>query len=99
MLQRHVAYDIPGLKKQIQRCGTSQEECAKKETEYVKLAKEADRAYAAECAAMRIQGRSVRKELVEVAKDVPDRLAEIADVVNGLHKSLQFYRHFRTLQR
>ncbi|XP_049770734.1 CDK5 regulatory subunit-associated protein 3 [Schistocerca cancellata] len=108
MLIRNVTYEVPGLKKQIAKCGELQEECDKKEAEYIKAEGSVRSELAAQCRQLGISApeaksgsgdaktwkATLRSELVERLSELPRANAQLAAKAAALKEAVTFYNEF-----
>ncbi|XP_042863658.1 CDK5 regulatory subunit-associated protein 3-like [Penaeus japonicus] len=96
LLMRNVKYDIPDLKAQIAKGKQIQEDCDRKEKEYVKSAEEARKRYAQMCKQIGIPGEKIKHEILALLKELPGEFAEIAEKTKNLQSARQLYMDFLT---
>jgi len=93
-IMRAVSYDIPGLKRSIIKIQQLQEDCSRKETEYIKNEKTFKEQYKANCLQMGISGNQIKQELVALLKDLPDIFDKVAKSTQQLQEACDFYKDF-----
>ncbi|XP_067933498.1 CDK5 regulatory subunit-associated protein 3-like [Watersipora subatra] len=94
MLARNVNYEVPALKKQLNRCKKTQLDCTRKESDYNSSAAELRNKYTDMCAKLGIEGQNISNELLSLAAHLPEKLGSIGRDVKGLSSSLQYYSDF-----
>lgn len=94
MLGRSVNYEIPALKRQIAKCLQLQQEYARKEVEYGKASDEFHEKFKVACKRMGIEGKSIKKELFELVKCLPQTFEEIARESRKLSPVVSYYTRF-----
>lgn len=94
MLMRNVSYEVPSLKRQIAKCQQTQEECNRKEVEYGKTSQEMKDKFASMCKEIGIEGKHLRKELLELSKDLPMAFVAISEKLKQLTEAREFYLAF-----
>ncbi|XP_013413714.1 CDK5 regulatory subunit-associated protein 3 [Lingula anatina] len=94
MLMRNVNYEIPSLKRQIEKCQKAQQECTRKESDYASQAVEQREKFYASCKHMGIEGKRVKTELVALVKDLPAVLEGVATVCKELQPAMDYYKAF-----
>ncbi|KMQ98640.1 cdk5 regulatory subunit-associated protein 3 [Lasius niger] len=95
MLMRNVNYEVPSIKKQIQKLEQSLTDLEKKEVEYKKSENIAHTEYNTLCKQLGITGYStVRRELMEKVKELPEIYQRVAEKTKSLNKVVEFYSAF-----
>ncbi|XP_070162322.1 CDK5 regulatory subunit-associated protein 3 [Polyergus mexicanus] len=95
MLMRNVNYEVPSIKKQIQKLEQSLIDLEKKEAEYKKSENFAHTEYNTLCKQLGITGYStVRHELMEKVKELPEIYQRVAEKTKNLNKIVEFYSAF-----
>lgn len=94
MLARSVNYEIPALKRQIAKCLQLQQEYSRKEVEYAKASEEFQEKFKVACKRMGIEGKSIKKELFELVKCLPQTFEEIARESRKLSPAVHYYTRF-----
>ncbi|KAL6437066.1 hypothetical protein ACFW04_004991 [Cataglyphis niger] len=95
MLMRNVNYEVPNIKKQIQKLEQSLIDLEKKEVEYKKSENFAHTEYNTLCKQLGITGYStVRHELMEKVKELPEIYQRVAEKTKNLNKVVEFYSAF-----
>jgi len=95
ILQRLVQYEVPSLKKSIQKAENTITESAKKEQDYIKMASDAKNAYKKELAKFEIKGDHLKRELGNLAKDLPTKFEELATEAFEINAPIAYYDAFR----
>ncbi|KHJ77145.1 hypothetical protein OESDEN_23235 [Oesophagostomum dentatum] len=95
ILQRLVQYEIPGLKKQINKAEQTLADSVKKEKDYLKQAEDGKKLYEKELQRIGIQGHALRAELLALAADLPSFFSKITDDVIHLKEARDYYINFR----
>ena len=94
LLAQNVIYEIPGVKKSLARCDTVEADCDKAEVASFKREKELQEEFSRECRELGIEGGQVRKEVIELAKELPETYRQIAADTAGLSEACQLYQDF-----
>ncbi|XP_077282758.1 CDK5RAP3 protein homolog [Temnothorax americanus] len=95
ILIRNVNYEVPSIKKQIQKLEQSLTEFEKKEAEYKKSENIAHTEYNALCKQLGITGYStVRRELMDKVKELSEIYQKVAEKTKSLDKVVEFYSAF-----
>lgn len=95
MLTRNVNYEVPSIKKQIQKLEQSLTDLEKKEAEHKKSENIAHTEYNTLCKQLGITGYgTVRRELTEKVKELPEIYQRIAERTKDLDKLVEFYYAF-----
>ncbi|ELT98163.1 hypothetical protein CAPTEDRAFT_19870 [Capitella teleta] len=94
LLMRNVNYEIPVLKKEITKCQQIQSESLRKEADYASHVSMLRLKYKTSCEQMGIEGNKVRKELLELVKDMPKTYTSIARDAQKLQCARDFYVAF-----
>ncbi|KAL6053156.1 CDK5 regulatory subunit-associated protein 3 [Balamuthia mandrillaris] len=81
LLISNVKYELPSLKKKLDRSQKQMEELERKEVEYNKGALENRKKYEQECADIGIEGKNVREELQQLVSELPNLLAEVVATI------------------
>merc|ERR1719239_1934976 len=94
LLTQNVVYEIPGLRKSLARCDNVEEECDKQEGSSHRKEKELVEEFARECKELGVEGKELRREVIELAKDLPSVYEEVAEQAKGLDKACAAYTSF-----
>eukprot|EP00111_Clytia_hemisphaerica_P004165 TCONS_00011914-protein len=94
MIMRNVNYEIPGLKRQIAKCHLTQRECQRKEKDCNQNSALFKAKYLKLCKQMGIPGSNVRKELVELAQELPGILKDVSEETKSMEDACQYYSAF-----
>merc|ERR1719239_1663011 len=94
LLTQNVVYEIPGLRKSLARCDNVEEECDKQEGSSHRKEKELVEEFARECKELGVEGKELRREVIELAKDLPSVYEEVAEQAKGLDKACAVYTSF-----
>lgn len=96
MLMKIVKYDIPSLKKQIQKLKQVQDDLDKEEERCKKSEKTAQAEFNALCKQLEIPGKNIRAELTETAQnELPKICSKIAEKSKSLNDIVHFYEAYR----
>lgn len=91
ILQRNVAYEIPALKKQINKCQQQSTECDEKHLSQTKSINEINLQIKKFCTELEIQGLNISKELKELPSQLNDVYENIVQKSASLDKAHNFY--------
>ena len=95
IISQNVCYEGPGLKKAIAKCDTSEQDCDKKEDSIKRRVTELETEFAKECKELGISGQgSIRKEVIDLAKGLPETYDNIAKDANSLMEACETYEMF-----
>ena len=95
VISQNVSYEGPGLKKAIAKCETSEQECDKKEDSIKRRVTELEAEFSKECRELGISGEgSIRKEIIDLAKNLPETYDNIAEESKGLLEACKMYEKF-----
>ena len=95
VISQNVSYEGPGLKKAIAKCDTSEEECDKKEESIKRRVAELESEFSRECKDLGITGHgSIRKEVIELAQELPETYDKIAADCKDLLDACKIYEAF-----
>ncbi|KAG5311500.1 CK5P3 protein, partial [Acromyrmex insinuator] len=95
MLMRNVNYEVPSIKKQIQKLEQLLAELEKKESEYKKSENIAHMEYNMLCKQLGVTGyNTVRRELIDKLKELPEIYQKVAEKTKCLDKVVEFYSAF-----
>ena len=95
VISQNVCYEGPGLKKAIAKCDTSEQDCDKKEDSIKRRVTELEAEFAKECKELGISGQgSIRKEVIDLAKGLPETYDSIAKDANSLMEACETYEMF-----
>ena len=95
VISQNVCYEGPGLKKAIAKCDTSEQDCDKKEDSIKRRVTELEAEFAKECKELGISGQgSIRKEVIDLAKGLPETYDSIAEDAKSLMEACETYEMF-----
>merc|ERR1712029_824080 len=95
VISQNVCYEGPGLKKAIAKCDTSEQDCDKKEDSIKRRVTELEAEFAKECKELGISGQgSIRKEVIDLAKGLPETYDNIAEDAKSLMEACETYEMF-----
>ncbi|GMS80287.1 hypothetical protein PENTCL1PPCAC_2462 [Pristionchus entomophagus] len=95
LLQRVVQYEIPALRRTIQKADQAIQDGAKKEKEYLKQSTDAKKNYEKELSRMGIDGGLLHCELLNLASELPSFIDSIALLIQKLAPAKEYYEEFR----
>ncbi|KYN40920.1 CDK5RAP3-like protein, partial [Trachymyrmex septentrionalis] len=97
MLMRNVNYEVPSIKKQIQKLEQLLAELEKKESEYKKSENIAHMEYNMLCKQLGVTSyNTVRRELIDKVKELPEIYQKVAEKTKCLDKVVEFYKKGNT---
>lgn len=91
LLQRNVAYEIPALKKQINKCQHQQTECEEKHASAGKSITEVNIQIKKMCTELGIEGDNISAELKSLPKQINKIYEEIVEKCGNLQRAVDFY--------
>ncbi|CAD5223688.1 unnamed protein product [Bursaphelenchus okinawaensis] len=91
ILQRLVQYEIPALRRSNQKAENQIKEAQKRETDAAKQAEDARNAYHRELKRFNIKGDKVKKELLDLAKDLPAKFNSLAKESSQFLKAIEYF--------
>jgi len=94
LLVRNVSFEVPGIKRQMQKCQQIQEECDRKEINCNKNAAVAKDKYYATCKQIGIPGERIKHELIDLLKDLPEEFSKLTKRAQELGNTRQLYLDF-----
>jgi len=95
VLAQNVVYEGPGIKKGIAKCDQIEQDCDKKEENIKKRIVELEEEFKKECKELGITGEgSIRKEIIGLAKGLPETYQTIAEEAKSLDEACQLYEAF-----
>lgn len=95
VLAQNVVYEGPGIKKSLAKCDQVEQDCDKKEENIKKRVIELQEEFNKECRELGISGEgSIKKEIIGLAKGLPEIYQEIADEARGLNEACKLYVEF-----
>uniref|UniRef100_A0A8C6N844 Uncharacterized protein n=1 Tax=Melopsittacus undulatus TaxID=13146 RepID=A0A8C6N844_MELUD len=92
LLVRSISYEIPSLRKQINRCQQAQQDCVRREEECQLGAAELRERFCSCCKQYGITGDNVRQELLALVKDLPSLLSEVGAGAGALAEAIELYQ-------
>ena len=95
VISQNVSYEGPGLKKAIAKCETSEQDCDKKEDSIKRRVADLEAEFSKECRGLGITGQgSIRKEIIDLAKSLPETYDSIAEESKSLIEACKMYEKF-----
>ncbi|XP_014214737.1 CDK5RAP3-like protein [Copidosoma floridanum] len=94
MLIRNINYEVPGIKKLIQKLEQTKNELGKKKADYKKSENIAKSEFNNLCKQLGISGVRIKRELTERIVELPEIYDKIARSVKSLDKVVEFYDAF-----
>ncbi|XP_044763607.1 CDK5 regulatory subunit-associated protein 3 [Coccinella septempunctata] len=94
ILLRNVSYEIPNLKKQINKLGQVQLDCQKKIKEYTKTEVTCLKEFETLCKQLGIPGKNIKNELLELIKDLPEIYEKSAEKLKAVAPAIDLYEAF-----
>lgn len=98
ILMRNVAYEVPSLKKRITKLEQMQGESDKKIKDYTRAEHMAQNEFNAICKQLVIDGKDIRKELVNLVNDIPEMnnkfMKNLLSVEKFMNVCIEFYEAF-----
>ncbi|CAD5232338.1 unnamed protein product [Bursaphelenchus xylophilus] len=93
ILQRLVQFEIPALRRGNQRAENQIKEAQKREVDAVKQAEDARNSYQRELKRFGIKGEKIKKELLDLAKDLPTKFNELAKEASQFLPAAEFFEN------
>lgn len=94
MLMRNIKYEVPSLKRQVQKLEQTAQELDKKELEYKKNENSARIEFQNTCKQLGIDGKKIKRELVEKIKELPSVYDKVSKKTKSLKNVVEFYEAF-----
>lgn len=94
MLIRNITYEVPSIKKQIQKLEQTKMELEKKEAENKKSENTARSEFNMVCKQLGISGQKIKQELVEKVSELPEIYKRVAEKTKSIEKGIEFYSAF-----
>eukprot|EP00051_Salpingoeca_urceolata_P010244 m.124848 g.124848 ORF g.124848 m.124848 type:complete len:530 (+) comp16636_c0_seq3:28-1617(+) len=96
LLQHNVNYEIPALKRTVQRCQMKIKDADRKEVEYTAHGAQQRERFQQLCKDMKIEGKDVKKELSKLPKELPSIYQEAAEAMTSTQfkAALEYYTAF-----
>lgn len=94
MLIRNVIFEIPGLRRHINKSEQTQADYEKKIKDYTKTENIALNEFNASCKQLGITGNNIKRELIALLQDLPDIYKVCVDKIKTVKLALEFYDAF-----
>lgn len=94
MLTRNITYEVPSIKKQIQKLEQTKIELERKEAEHKKSENMARSDFNSLCKQLGISGQKIKQELAEKVSELPEIYEKIAEKTKSIEKAIEFYGAF-----
>lgn len=94
ILVRNVHYEIPNIKKQMNKCEQQSEECLKRIQTISKTENVLLNEHSTLCQQLGIKGSNLKEEFLEKLKDLPDIYKDSIKTVGNLRDAVDFYNDF-----
>lgn len=94
ILIRNINYEVPSLRKQIAKLEQLQNECTKKAKDYAKSENIARSEFNASCKQLGIEGKQIKRELIDLLDELPKIYAEVAENFKSIKPSSELYTEF-----
>lgn len=94
ILVRNINYEIPNIKKQMNKCEQQSEECLKRIQTISKTENVLLNEHSALCQQLGIQGKNLKEEFLEKLKDLPEIYNQSIKNVGNLRDAVDFYNDF-----
>lgn len=94
ILVRNIKYEVPSFKRQVQKFEQTANELDKKELEYKKNENTARIEFQSACKQLGIDGKKIKRELVEKIKELPGVYDNVSKKTKQLVNVVEFYEAF-----
>ncbi|XP_050304864.1 CDK5 regulatory subunit-associated protein 3 [Anthonomus grandis grandis] len=94
VLIRSVSYEIPGLKKQVQKLEQLQLESEKKIKDCSKSEAVSQKEFNTACEQLGIKGNNIKSELLELLKELPKIYEEMSEKIKIVQPAIELYTAF-----
>ncbi|RWS07207.1 CDK5 regulatory subunit-associated protein 3-like protein [Dinothrombium tinctorium] len=94
ILNRNVNYEIPSLKRQLNKLQASEEEFVKKKAEFIKQSHKFKNDYIAAVQKMGIKGEDINKEISQLLNEPPKFIADVMTDLHSLKDCRDYYLQF-----
>lgn len=95
-LQRFIQFEIPAIRRGIQKAEQGIGEAQKKEADHGKQAENARGAYERELKKFGIKGEKVKRELFDLAKDLPLTFDQLAQEAGAFLDAITYFEDFQS---
>jgi len=94
ILTQNVVYEVPGLKKHVQKLENLQMELERKEDASKKRIVELEEEFRKNCKDLGIQGEKLKTEIISLARELPETYTSIADDSAHIKDACELYQEF-----
>lgn len=98
IIQRNVAFEIPALRKQINKCQQIRDESHSRQVDLEKNIHEIQKQYSQLCLDMSIKGENIERELIERIENLPSICSDLTNgdqnPISSLKSAVEFYNEF-----
>ncbi|RWS26047.1 CDK5 regulatory subunit-associated protein 3-like protein [Leptotrombidium deliense] len=94
IIARNVTYEVPALKKQLNKLLSLQEECLKKQNDFVKQSHKFKSEYSQNAQKLGIKGEDINKELLQLLSEPPKYIDDVVADIPLLNECREYYTEF-----
>ncbi|XP_026471645.1 CDK5 regulatory subunit-associated protein 3 [Ctenocephalides felis] len=95
LLSTSVYFDVPALRKKIQKLEQMQQDVEKRESELLKTHSVLEADFKAECDVLGIKGKNIREELLAIVPELMNIYSGVVEALHSIEPAVEVYKRFK----